>query len=418
MQDMLLIIGKTLQSAKRVTGLCLALSLSALAQPPHDLRPTGSVQQPRVVGYYTQWSVYDNFFVKNLVTSGSAKVLTQIDYAFAELSNNQCASADNYADYQDPLPADATVSGKADSQAAGAFVGNFHQLQELKKLYPNIKIVMSIGGGSANPADFSTVSDATHRKAFVKSCIDMYVKGNFGPGIVEPGIFDGFDIDWEYPASTEDEANLTALLAEFRSQMDAVKKGMTLSIASSAGSWAYQYIDFKAAQESLDFFGLMAYDFDGPWNNTTGLVAPLFHAKGDPDPSNNANYAVEAYLAAGVKPEKIVFGIPFYGYEWTGVPATDHGLFQPGQPLGSGSSYNQIIPAPAGFKKYRDPKTMAPWLYDGTNFWTYDDPLSLGYKSLYVREKKLGGVMAWDLSGDTPNAELLKTTADVLTFPF
>jgi len=55
--------------------------------------------------------------------------------------------------------------------------------------------------------------------------------------------------------------------------------------------------------------------------------------------------------------------------------------------------------------------TQAPWLYDGTNFWTYDDPQSLAYKMLYVRKEKLGGVMAWSLSGDMPNGILLKTVA-------
>ena len=316
------------------------------------------------------------------------------------------------------ISADQTVDGKADSMAPGAFVGNFHQLQELKKRYPNIKIVMSIGGGGANPLDFSTVSDAAHRKAFVKSCVDMYIKGNFSPGFSEPGIFDGFDIDWEYPASESDEAGLTALLAEFRSQMDAIRPGMTLSIASSAGSWAFQYIDFKAVQKSLDFFGLMEYDFDGPWNDATGLVAPLYQAKGDPDPTNNAAWAVEQYLAAGVKPEKIVFGLPFYGYEWTDVPSTDHGLFQAGTPVGDGASYNAIVPLESSFTKYRDPKTQAPWLYDGTSFWTYDDPTSLAFKMRYAHNQKLGGLMVWDLSGDMPDGQLLKTSAGSLIAPF
>jgi chitinase len=406
------------QLLKCIATLCLLGALPSLAQQADAVMNPESPTPPRIVGYYTQWSVYNDFFIKNLVTSGSARVLTQIDYAFAALSNNQCASADTWADYQDPLTADETIDGKADSMAPGAFAGNFHQLQELKKRYPNIKIVMSIGGGGANPLDFSTVSDAAHRKAFVKSCVDMYIKGNFTPGLSEPGIFDGFDIDWEYPASESDEAGMTALLAEFRSQMDAIRPGMTLSIASSAGSWAFQYIDFKAVQKSLDFFGLMEYDFDGPWNDTTGLVAPLYQAKGDPDPTNNAAWAVEQYLAAGVEPQKIVFGLPFYGYEWTDVPSAAHGLFQTGTPVGDGASYNAIVPLESSFTKYRDPKTQAPWLYDGTNFWTYDDPTSLSFKMHYAHQQKLGGLMVWDLSGDMPNGELLKTSAWSLTAPF
>ncbi len=193
--------------------------------------------------------------------------------------------------------------------------------------------------------------------------------------------------------------------------MDAIHKGMPLSIASSAGSWAYQYIDFKKLQESLTFFDLMNYDFDELWEDTTGLVAPLNQANGDPDPTNNANAAVQAYLAAGVKPDKIVFGMPFYGYEWTDVPKTADGLFQPGAPVGDGAGYNVIQPMESSFKKFRDPKTHAPWLYDGTNFWTYDDPDSLAFKAQYVRQHRLGGVMIWDLSGDMPDGVLIKTLA-------
>lgn len=245
----------------------------------------------------------------------------------------------------------------------------------------------------------------------------MYIKGQFGPGVTEPGIFDGFDIDREYPASDQDKENLTALLAEFRSQMDAVHKGMLLSIASSAGSWACQYIDLNKVQQSIGFFGRMEYDFDGPWTNTTGLVAPLLQAKSDPSPTNNAAAAVEAYLAAGVEPQKIVFGVPFYGYEWTDMPSTNHGLFRPGIPLGDGAGYNAIAPLESSFTKYRDATTQAPWLYNGTTFWTYDDPWSLIFKMMYARDKKLGGVMAWDLSGDMPNGLLIKTVSNSLLWP-
>ena len=397
--------------AAALAALCLVSSAPVFGQ---TAKPSAAPAPPRrVVGYFPQWGTYGGFNVKNLVTSGSAGVLTQIDYAFAALSNGQCVSSDPWADFQQPLTAAETITGVADSTAPGAFVGNFHQLQLLKQKYPHLKVVLSVGGGSANPADFSAVAEPANRKAFVKSCIDLFVKGNLAPGVVEPGIFDGFDIDWEYPLSATDTTNFTGLLAEFRHQMDALKPGMTLSIASSAGSWAYQYIDFVHVQPYLDFFGLMAYDFDGPWSTTTGLVAPLTQSKLDPSAGNNAAAAVNGYLAAGVKPEKIVLGVPFYGYQWTAVPNVDHGLFQAGTP-GLTAGYNAILPLESAFTLYRDPATFEPTLYDGTTFWTYEDPMALAYKMLYVRKENLGGVMAWDLSDDLPNGLLLKTAAATL----
>lgn len=396
----------------------LPLSAQQSSRPDDDDRDRDAAHH-KIVGYFPQWGIYGgypfgSYFVKNIVTTGSARRLTHINYAFANVVNNQCASFDTWADYQVPFTADQTVNGQADSQDPNAFVGNFHQLQELKKLYPQLHIVISIGGGSLDPSLFSAAAQPANRKAFVQSCVDMFINGDFAPGIHEPGIFDGIDIDWEFPASPEDESNYTGLLEEFREQLDRVRPGLTLSIAAPAGSWAYQYIDLEKVQHTLTYFNLMNYDFDGPWNNATGFVAPLYQATLDPDPTNNANYAVEAYLSMGVKPEKIVFGVPFYGYEWTGVPSSNDGLFQPGTPVGSGSEYNYIVTIEDTLQKFRDPVTKAPWLYDGTNFWTYDDPVELEFKADYVRKHHLAGVMIWEISGDLPDGRLLKTLADGL----
>ena len=112
--------------------------------------------------------------------------------------------------------------------------------------------------------------------------------------------------------------------------------------------------------------------------------------------------------------DKIVFGVPFYGYEWTDVPDVNHGLFQKGTPVGQGSGFNEIVPLAGAFTFFRDPTTEEPWLFDGKTFWTFDDPISLGYKATAVRATGLGGVMVWSLSGDTANADLLKSVARYL----
>jgi len=406
-------------TCKSILAFALTAALPLAAQDtgqPALFDNLPGTPRSKVVAYFPQWGLYGGYFVKNVVTSGSAPLMTHLNYAFGGIENNHCASADTWADYQDPLTADETLNGQPDSGNPSDLAGNFHQLQELKKRYPKLKIVMSIGGGGFDPTLFSNAALPANRKAFVKSCIDMYIRGQFAPGLTAPGIFDGFDIDWEFPASDEDRANLTALLAEFRSQLDAIRPGLHLSIASPAGSWAYQYIDLKAVQESLDFFNLMTYDYDGPWNNETGFVSPLYAAPTDPDPTNNADYTVKAYLDAGVLPEKIVFGVPFYGYEWTDVPNSNHGLFEPGTPVGQGSGYNAIVPLEKNFRIYRSFTNYSPWLYDGTTFWTYEDPFSLALKMDYVRRKHLGGVMAWELSSDMPDGVLLKTVAWTLRF--
>jgi len=370
-----------------------------------DATVNGEPNPMKIVGYFPRWGMYSSYFVKNVISSGSAPLLTHLDYAFANVVNNRCVSFDPWADYQAPVAAEHAVNGQADSH--GAFAGNFHQLQELKKLYPHLKIIMSIGGGSVNPNAFRTAALGQNRQAFVKSCVDMYIHGNFAPGISQPGIFDGFDLDWEFPASSADRDNFTSLLADFRQQLDAVRSGLTLAIAGPNGRWAYQYINLNQAQHYVDYFGVMTYDYDGPWKYNTGLVAPLYRSVKDPEPNNNASATVEGYLEAGVAPGKIVFGVPFYGYEWANVPNLDNGLFEPGAPDGQGAAYNFIVTIESQFQKRRDSMTQALWLYNGTHFWTYDDATSIKFKMDYVRRQNLGGVMAWNLSQDLADGGLL-----------
>jgi chitinase len=373
---------------------------------------TTSTNPRKIVGYFPRYGIYQGFFVKNLITNGSIKLLTHLDYAFTNVVNNRCVSFDTYADYQDPVSAAHAVNGQAD--VSGGFAGNFHQLQELKKLYPNLKIIVSIGGSRTDPNAFRSASLSQNRQAFVKSCVTMYLQGYFGSDLHQPGIFDGFDLDWEFPASTADKQNLTALLAEFRRQLDAVKPGLTLSIAGPNGRWAYQYIDIPQVQNYLSFINVMTYDYDGPWKDNTGLVAPLYRSLKDPEPNNNASATVEGYLESGLAPEKLIFGVPFYGYEWTNVANLDNGLFEPGDSLGQGSAYNSIVNVQSKFRQYRDAVTQSPYLFDGYNYWTYEDATSINFKMAYVRKQNLGGVMVWNLSQDLSNATLLNAVASGL----
>jgi chitinase len=105
----------------------------------------------------------------------------------------------------------------------------------------------------------------------------------------------------------------------------------------------------------------------------------------------------------------MLMGLPFYAYSWNQVAQDNHGLFQLGEPDRKDVLYNYIVSIQDKFTVYRDPKSMAPWLFDGTTFWTYDDDLSIGAKVKYAKERGLRGVMIWELSGDTADGKLLKT---------
>jgi len=391
----------------RIVGLYLLVGFLLCANAWAQTSPA----KPKVVGYFPQWGMFNTpaYNVRNLITSGTAPLLTHLIYAFSDIENNRCATYDDWADYRQPLPANLTVNGVADVEATGVLAGNFHQLQELKARYPSLPIMISIGGGGMNPAIFSAAAAPANRQAFVASCINMYIKGNFAPGLTKPGIFTGIDIDWEYPKTTADLNNYLALLQEFRNQLNALGTGYVLS--SNGGTWwgQWDYMNPDAAQNYIDFFTLSLYGFDGPWTNQTGFVAPLTQASLDPNPANNAAYVVNEYVSMGVEKTKILFGMPLYGYRWTGVPNVQHGLFVSGQPDQTEYPYRQIS-AMSGWNKYRDATTQEVWLYNASSqtFWTYDDAISLTYKAKYVSSQGLGGVMFWELSEDSTTGSMVK----------
>ncbi|MGA2809070.1 MAG: glycosyl hydrolase family 18 protein [Terracidiphilus sp.] len=401
-------------------------------------------------GYFEEWSIYyAGYNIANLQQNGVADKLTHLIYAFANVTTTPapaCAIADSWADYSTPyLP---SVSG---TPYAGPMYGNFAAIQQLKQLHPKLKVLMSMGGASApNVAAFvSASSTQAGRQALVSSCINMFVKGNIAPGITAPGLFDGFNIDWEFPTAA-DKQNFTALLKEFRTQLNALEKTTgkqyVLSFDGPAGAQNYVNIDLKAAAEQVDFITIDGYNYAGSWDTQTNDASPLFDDRQDPlfGQDLDIDSTVNAYLRAGVPPSKYTMGVPLYGAGWTGVPNVNHGLYQsstgPSAVLltnGTGpctdlsgntpgcdtlltpgtATYTTLANLPAnGYSKGFDPQRIAVSLYDPTSetFYTYDDPDTAFLKMLYVDVKVpggLGGAYVWALKDDDANGTMVKTMA-------
>lgn len=431
-------IGSMTQNKARRPLLCTVLStlLLTCGVVPAAEPDSSSQYGGRIVGaYFEEWSIYGaNYNIADIQNSGAANVLTHALYAFANVSSTgQCAIADSWADYQTPyLP---SVNGQP---YTGPLYGNFAALTQLKQLHPNLKVLISIGGASAaNTANFSAASStAAGRSALASSCVDMFIKGNVAPGISIAGLFDGIDLDWEFPAAA-DKANFTALVTEFRTQLAALgsenKAAYQLTIAAPAGSQNYSNIDLAAVGAQLDFFNVETYDYHGTWETTTNHAAPLFESPLDPARGQGfyLEGTIDAYLKAGVPARKLVLGIPAYGRGWTGVPDRNHGLYQPSTaaaPSPSGdflatdgvATYRTLEKLTAdGFTVHHDFLSLADWLYNPATerFWTYDDPASVTVKMAYARFRAggLGGGFEWAIKDDDANATLLKTMAKGLS---
>jgi chitinase len=116
-------------------------------------------------------------------------------------------------------------------------------------------------------------------------------------------------------------------------QRSADGKNYALSIAAPASPIILQNLELAKVGSIVDYINLMAYDFYGAWQNTTGFNAPLYAQSKDPNPDPilrqgyNADAAIQSYLKAGVPSASINLGVPFYGRGWAGVPNVNNGLY-------------------------------------------------------------------------------------------
>lgn len=399
-----------------------------------------------VLGYFAQWGIYGrNYLVKDIDAGGAASRLTHINYAFGNVRNNVCevgltvpvnestgVGGDAFADYSKSFQAYQSVDGVGDVWDQ-KLRGSWNQLKKLKAKYPKLKVLISLGGWTYSRG-FSSAARPENRAAFVKSCVDAYIKGNLpvtdnagGPGAAA-GVFDGIDIDWEYPVACglacgkpEDKENFNGLLAEFRKQLDAVRPGLLLTIAAPAGIDKIREIQPEVFQNSLDFINVMTYDFHGSWEPTTNFHAALYGSPKDPSTGDARVYntadAIQAYLDRGVQPKKLNLGIGFYGRGWTQVPNTNNGLYQSG--VAAPATYEKgnedyKVLKTLNYPSYVDPISRAQWIFNGTTFWSFDTPAQITEKMNYLKSKNLGGAFFWEFSGDDSNATLLKAISDGL----
>jgi GH18 family chitinase/glycerophosphoryl diester phosphodiesterase len=444
---------------------CLAAVATAPSNPignAVDLElGSGPPPQPgNRVAYYDSWSVYENaFYLKSLDTQGIAANLTTLNYSFENIDpvNLTCLAAnqaegtdptnptnydgasDAYADYQLGFTSDNSVDGSTD-QWGQPLEGNFNQLRELKAKYPNLKVLVTLGGWTFSKFFSDVAATDASRKKFVSSCINLYIQGNLpvlptspagGPGTAA-GIFDGFDIDWEYPASPngnvgnhytpQDTANFTALLAEFRSELNAQSTGThyMLTAAIPAGPTEINAIQIPQIAQYLDYGDVMAYDFHGAFetNGPTNFQSPVFDSPASPafGTAFTIQDALLNWIDHGFPANKLNLGVAFYARGWTGVPdGGTHGLYQsvtgatapfPYSQEAGVADYKELEAAGELNNVYFDPTSAGAWVYDGTNFFGLEVPYSLEYKLSYIHQMGLGGIMMYALENDDASNSL------------
>lgn len=320
------------------------------------------MKKPIILGYATNQGLL-------MITEEDARRLTHINLAFGILT-------DGLLDMQ-RLP-------------------DIGRIQQVRQWNPDIKIVLSVGGWTAGGFSTMAMTDAG-RRAFAKSVVE----------VMEIHGLDGVDMDWEYPCNgsagidydPKDRENFTYLLEALREAVG----DRIVSIAAGAGEYFIRDTEMEKVAAICDYVQLMTYDMRSGFCTEAGHHTSLYHTAGDSQEISTET-TVRMFEKAGVPREKIVIGAAFYSRRWGGVPDTDRGLLQQAQTVGEyGPGYAELVREyidKNGWVRHWDDEAKAPYLFNGNELISYDDPQSIRYKCRYVLKEGLLGIMYWEHSCD------------------
>ncbi|XP_020267030.1 acidic mammalian chitinase-like, partial [Asparagus officinalis] len=113
---------------------------------------------------------------------------------------------------------------------------------------------------------------------------------------------------------------------------------------------------------------------------------------------------------AGLPANKIVLGLPYYGYAWALANPNNHGLGAKANGPASGpgidsdgsitySSVRDFIQTNNAVEVY-DATVVVNYCYAGSTWIGYDDVASISAKVKYAKGKALRGYFAWAVHGD------------------
>jgi chitinase len=275
-------------------------------------------------------------------------------------------------------------------------------LVNLKKEYPALKIMVSVGGWGGCGTCSELFSSEEHRHNFARTAVALFRKYQV----------DGLDLDWEYPAiagypghafSPGDRDNFTELVKTIRNEMD---PQMILSFAAGGfEDYLAKSIDWKKVMPLIDFVNLMTYDLVGGYSQVTGHHTPLAGK------AESVSKCVSWLLLNKVPADKLIVGAAYYARVWEKVSNVNHGLYQQGL-FKQGVAFRNFatyFSDTSGFIYYWDRKAKAPYRYNPSSslFATFDDERSVKKKAQFVRKKKLGGMMFWELTQDKEKTGLV-----------
>lgn len=332
----------------------------------------GADHPRRVIGYFTSWRNGANGQPSYLVDDIPWDKITHINYAFAHVDAN------NKVSIGDPSAAGNPATNMEWPGVAGAemdptlpYKGHFNLLNKYKKLHPDVKTLISVGGWAETGGYFdangnrvasggfytmTTNADGSVNtagiNAFAKSAVEF----------IETYGFDGVDIDYEYPSSMNDSghpddfpisnarraglnASYQVLMKTLREELDKAGelagKHYMLTIASPSSGYLLRGMETFQTTKYLDYVNIMSYDLHGAWNDHVGHNAALYDTGLDSELAQwnvygtkefegigylNTDWAV-TYFRGGLSAGRINIGVPYYTRGFKDVSGGENGLW-------------------------------------------------------------------------------------------
>lgn len=315
-----------------------------------------------------------------VITEQDAKILTNLNVAFGQLR----------------------LDGSIDIEQ----LEMCQKMGDIRKMNPNIKIVVSIVPKEADAFTLCAASDEL-RKKVGQSCKEIVTK--YG--------FDGVDFDWEYPCvpsngmncSLADKHNFTLFCQEVRNALDETGEHHLVTIAAGADLYYTNCVELPELSKILDYICLMTYDLKCGFHALAGHHSALFSNTGDVF-QNSCAQAMKLFHDCGVPKEKLLMGAAFYSRKWENIQDRNHGLLQISKTGGGyGPDYASLVKDyinKNGYVRYWDDEAKAPYLFNGSTFLSYDDVDSIRLKCEHIKSEGYGGIFYWEHKCDTTGALL------------